>query len=397
MKRLALVFVGCLSGCFPFEEKYKEVVMHLPDGSTPADSGVSPEDAGQGDAGVPDAGTDAGMSGSSCDASLCLRFSYVTPGASSVPYLPLSYMSGLVVRSLDDFVVVSCTKKDISSSNFEYVSKLWRVLDGGVESQDLGLYNQVAGVAGSRDNYWIATTYGVHQFLNDQFERTETECQYTDGGSHHLSFWGAREVGGRIYFPGAPYSLCRLESNGPLTELLESSPARDSVYLYDTWRGAAGPRYVVGGEYHTSATSQVFNADDGTLVSLPPDSDPDGYGLVAIDGQEEDVWAVSRSGAIYRRQANGEFASEVDAGSFSMRGLAVAAIDDVWVVGGARTNGRVLHFDGASWKVVPIPDSSGTIWERVVVVDGGLVLVGHRSVAVDDWRGIIRVYERPSR
>lgn len=158
------------------------------------------------------------------------------------------------------------------------------------------------------------------------------------------------------------------------------------------WGSSAAEAMIAGGQ-QGDGESRGFvlrrDGDDWTPDALPADTPM----LDWIGQAGDDVWTVGLLGTALRREGEAWVAHDT-ATTVTLWGVWGAASDDVWAVGGdgVADPPTLLHFDGASWSLVPLPtlpdDAHALfkVWgvdaEHVFVAgDGGVLL----RLEVGEW------------
>jgi hypothetical protein len=303
----------------------------------------------------------------------------------------LRVSAGIVATSLDEVVVYASTAN--TAVSYDHTHVLFHLTDAGVRrldvTQQLEKFNRGMAAVGTPRRFW-AVSYGQSVRFVDLLD----DLAVPNCASRLGSQWGAYQRGEQeVYFTGQDL-VCKWTGGATATQIFPSGLHEES-YLNAAWASSTGELYVGGGgsgdggEYD----SHVYLLDGGE-PPIPVDQDPELYGVMALSGAGADVWAASRTGRIFKRQADGSFATVYDA-QYTLFDLEVVAPDDIWAVG---DKGRaIIHFDGAAWSQVPLDPPVGTTtrWERVHGVPGGLVLAG--ATDNPDAGGnnpLIRLYRR---
>jgi len=351
------------SGCWDFDGRYAAVTAELADAGT-------------------------------CHQALCLYSSYV---GTDVLYRDFSYdtqfrlSAGVVGGALEDVVVYIAPGDEVADN--AYTHALLHFVDGGLASradvtQQMRAYARGVAALGTPSALWAISTYEAQRFLNFVPSTRVDSCNDT-------RFWGGyQRSASDVYFTGTN-SVCHWTGGPDAGQVFPSDNFAETVYLNAAWVSPQG-EVSVGGcavDGGSWCFSRVFLLDGG-VPAIPEDYDLEYYGVMAMSGAGDELWAASRTGVIFRRTAAGAYRPEHTA-SYGLFDLEAAATDDVWAVG---DNGlSALHYDGVSWTEVALPPavSTSTRWERVHLVPGGLVVAG--ALENPDAGGlvpVVRLYRR---
>jgi hypothetical protein len=329
-----------------------------------------------------------------CHQALCPYGSYTGSDVflhDSYYYSAYRVSAGVVGRSLDDLVVYTAAGNETTE---EYAHALLHFSDGGVTRTDITQqmlrYSRGVEAVGTTSDLWAVGTEGAVRFQDSVPGPLLASCRATTG-----NLYGAYEVSANeVYFTGTD-AICRWTGGTTTTQLFPEALFADLSFLNTAWVSPQGELLAGGCQRDAGydCTSHVFLVDGGT-PAISEDYDFEDYGLMSISGVGSDVWAASRTGAIFRRTDGGAFTMVHNAG-YGLFDLQAVAANDVWAVG---DNGiSALHFDGSAWTQVllaPAPTSTSR-WERVHPVPGGLVVAG--AMDSPDAGGlvpVVRLYRR---
>jgi hypothetical protein len=157
---------------------------------------------------------------------------------------------------------------------------------------------------------------------------------------------------------GAPGPAADNDNDSPSTaaEWREAFDPGEAGFLSSVWGSAPDDVFVVGGQPEAGAVFH-FDGTAWSRMELPPIPI-----LVWVFGFEaNDVFAVGEQGGAIR--FDGASWSRIETGTdIDLWGVWGAVANDVWAVGGELANGPpvILHFDGAAWGRVALPDLDRT-------------------------------------
>jgi hypothetical protein len=340
-----------------------------------------------------DAGVDAG-----CPTELCPVDVYRSTRISEASQYP-SLGNGLVVASIDRFSAFAGFETGGGAASFYELQKR----DGGLV--ELSRTTELAGTrlvgaAGTPDRYFLASSVQANLYVNGVKTNQAYDCLKADGGTIDFYLYGAfASSASELWLLGNPYQVCQWNGTTPAIERVDPDAVSSSgVYLYDAFRTPSDELLMAGGVYPSQmgvgADSYIYLLDGGTVPGVS-DVDPYDYGFVAIDGDGEEVWAVSRSGLVAQRQFDQTFAPAFDAG-FSLRALSVRSHNDIWAVG--RSGQQAVHFNGFNWSFVELPSSALSpeiTWEHVEATDAALFLTGYATTAnLAELKWVVHTYRR---
>jgi hypothetical protein len=154
--------------------------------------------------------------------------------------------------------------------------------------------------------------------------------------------------------------------------------------LLSIWGTSERDIWTVGGSLGNGLDSLVMRFDGTTWRRVRPGGQ-ETYWWVHGTGPN-DVWLVGEKGRITHWDGT-KFEERASGTTATLFGVWAAAPDDAWAVGGVpdqptAPNDVVLHWDGASWKIVPLPETKKValfkVWgsskdDIYVVGEAGLV------------------------
>jgi len=132
--------------------------------------------------------------------------------------------------------------------------------------------------------------------------------------------------------------------------------------LLAIWGTSERDIWTVGGPLGNSGFESLVMRFDGTTWRRTATGGPETYWWVHGTGPS-DVWLVGEKGRITHWDGT-KLEERTSGTTATLFGVWAAAPDDAWAVGGTpdrptATNDVLLHWDGASWKPVVLPEKNG--------------------------------------
>ena len=311
---------------------------------------------------------------------------------------------GLLGESINRFSVHAAFRGSTSMwSHFEYrffgdggVQEINRTtaLDSRVEARQLR--------GRSATDFWFVYRTSATHLEGTSAPVDFASCGLPDGGSNDAWLYAMVPVSAdEAYFAASlPATICQWTRSGGMIETAVAQGTYVRLYLNDIYRTPAGDLYAVGGDYDSNSSSStgVIITTDGSRVTAPALVDTyydDGFS--SVGGTGDRVWALSRTGHILERRADGGFET-VHQAPFRLAKLHVTPRGEVFAAGQEPT--QLVYFDGGTWAehLLPLTEFRADVrWENVWADDEAVVLSGFETQTDGGNRAVVNAYRRAGR